>query len=202
MSEPVTTLLGFFLSTAAAFGKLVGWLSSEDRKTRERVATYFDQIAACMREVAERMEAGDPPRDTCRRLAVYANELNYLLDKDPDFVASGDVSVEVTRERLVIEIKQVHDLWMGTEEVVKHKEVDRKEFVKQLMDAAQGDRPAPIRDDDWFTPTLFTTRSEEDHQTYRLERELTLYKQFNGSLQQVWDAAGEFAALADTLRAR
>jgi hypothetical protein len=54
-------LLNFFLTAAATFGKLLGWMSSKDRQDRERIATYLDQVAACMQEVAERIENGDPP---------------------------------------------------------------------------------------------------------------------------------------------
>ena len=80
MGEP-TSLLGFFLSAASAFGSLFGWFRKEDRARKDRVAAYFDQIAACLREVAERIESGDPPRDTCSKLAVYAEELREILDK-------------------------------------------------------------------------------------------------------------------------
>lgn len=87
MGEPVS-LLTFFVSAASTFGKLLGWLRNVDRDGRERVANYFDQIASCMREVAERIEAGDPPRDTCRRLAVYADELQNILGDHSYLIAN------------------------------------------------------------------------------------------------------------------
>jgi hypothetical protein len=190
MGEPVTTLLGFFLSAATAFSKLMGWLGNENRNSRERVATYFDQIAACMREVAERIEAGDPPQDTCRRLAVYADELQRILDRHEYIISAGDVSFEATRSRLVREIKQTQQTWLETDE------------QRRAASAAKGvvDR-ANVGYYIYASPTPAAIAKME-RLTDRLEDEFVGHVDVRGSVQQIWDAAGEFAALADALRAR
>ncbi len=100
MAEP---LLSFFVSAATALGKLTNWFAARNKDQRERIATYFDQIAACLREVAERIEAGEAPRDTCRRLAVFADEIEGLL-KDRGYVEfprSGGHGVIRRRQPLV-----------------------------------------------------------------------------------------------------
>jgi hypothetical protein len=194
MGEP-TTLLGFFLSAAGAFGKLVGWLSSENRRSRERIATYFDQIAACMREVAERIEAGDPPRDTCRRLAVYADELQQILGNRDYLIASGDASIEATRRRLYLEIKRTESMWGYVGEAVnRQREAEHARISKEVV--AKVKAAAKARS------YSISSGATIDRLTDELEEEFAGRIDVRGSVQQIWDAAGEFTALADALRAR
>jgi hypothetical protein len=65
-----------------------------------------------MCEVAERIESGDPPEDTCRRLAVYADELRDLLGSRDYLKAAGDDSIEATRWRLVKEVEYTRNVWL------------------------------------------------------------------------------------------
>jgi hypothetical protein len=187
MAEPVTTLLGFFLSAATAFGKLAGWLRSEKREDRQRLATYFDQIAACMREVAERIEAGDPPRDTCRRLAVYADELYQILDDRRYPVGSDDASVEAARLRLIQEIRATEGWWVRSTA-----EKDRASISKKVAAKMQ----AVIFSKDGSESSEMTV----DHFISELEREFTDQADSHEYVQKIWNAAGEFSALADSLR--
>jgi hypothetical protein len=114
MSEPVSiSFLSFFVSAASAFGKLLSYFRNVNRDTRDDVAKYFDQIAVCLREVAERIENGQPPQDTCRRLAVYATELQGVLRNDGFLTAAGDASIDETRLRLAGEIERAGYLWEG-----------------------------------------------------------------------------------------
>jgi hypothetical protein len=194
MGEP-TTLLGFFLSAADAFGRLVGWLSNENRKSRERIATYFDQIAACMREVAERIEAGEPPRDTCRRLAVYADELHQILGNRDYPIASGDATIEVTRWRLYREIQQAEAAWQSIGEAMnRRREVERARVAKGVATKVK----AIARANSHSVPSEATI----DRLTSELEEEFAGQVNVRRRVQQIWDAAGEFTALADALRAR
>jgi hypothetical protein len=193
MGEPAT-LLGFFLSAAGAFGKLVGWLSNENRKSRERIATYFDQIAACMREVAERIEAGDPPRDTCRRLAVYADELQQILSNRDYLIASSDASIEATRWRLYGEIKRTEAIWGYVGEAVnRQREAERARVAKEVVAKVKATSKAGSHS--------ISSGAAIDRLTYELEKEFVGRIDLRGSVQQIWDAAGEFTALADALRA-
>jgi hypothetical protein len=194
MGEPTTTLLGFFLSAATAFSKLLGWLGNEDRSRRERVATYFDQIAACMREVAERIEAGDPPRDTCSRLAVYADELQRILGERNYWISASDASVEATRSRLAREIKQTQRIWMQVGETMNERRKREAALVAQSVTreaiaGRHGSHP-------------MTPKATIDRLTDQFEDEFAGHIDVRRSVQQIWDAAGEFAALADALRAR
>jgi hypothetical protein len=191
-------LLSFFLSAAATFGKLMGWLSSQDRQDRERIATYFDQIAACMQEVAERVEVGDPPRDTCRRLAVYADQLFYILTYHESVVAGVDSSAEETRRRLVQEIRFAQMTWGGpiqiyklSSENLKGLEQERKiELVEKIKAATEGS----------FEP--FSPKAAMDSLTKNLGEEFTGRTDLHEAVQRIWDASGDFKALADSLRAR
>lgn len=171
-------LLEFFVSAAASFGKLLGWLAREGREDRERVATYFDQIAACMREVAERIEAGDPPRDTCRRLAVYANELEVILNARYFPITSGDRSIDDTRQRLTGQVRQVMQAW--------NEEGGVRQRLKSM--AGESRRTSPEGHLDILTSALADELAVETDPSQRI--------------QTIWDASGEFAALADALRAR
>lgn len=195
MGEP-TSFLGFFLSAAVAFGKLLGWLSNENRKSRERVATYFDQIAACMRDVAERIEAGDPPRDTCRRLAVYASELQTFLGNREYLIAAGDASIEATRWRLFREIEHTNYYcgWV------------LQEGQRNAAALAAGNA---IKEIEAVTAKSESNRRLTESEEFEIERladgyaaELSSYEDARMTVQQIWDAAGDFAALADALRAR
>lgn len=174
---------------------LAGWLSNENRKNRERIATYFDQIAACMREVAERIEAGDPPRDTCRRLAVYADELQQILGNRDYLIASGDASIEVTRWRLYREIKRTESLWSYVGEAAfRQREAERARIAKEVVANVKATAEAG--------PHSISSGARIDRLTDRLEEEFVSRIGVHRSVQQIWDAAGEFAALADALRAR
>lgn len=179
-------LLSFFLSAAAVFGKLLGWLSDQDRQSRERIAGYFDRIADCMQEVAERIENGDPPRDTCRRLAVYASELQQVLDDQRSPIASDDASIEATRQRLVEEIRETESVW-DSAGMAFERQMEIAEKVNLV--AAAGPPPSP-------------SEGEADTLADQFEQELTDQKDRRKSVQRIWDASGEFRALADALRAR
>jgi hypothetical protein len=182
----VVGLLNFFLSAAAVFGKLLGWLSDQDRQSRERIAGYFDQIAECMQEVAERIENGDPPRDTCRRLAVYASELQQILDDRRSPIASNDASIEATRQRLVEEIRETESAWYSAGLAMER----RMEITEKVnLVAAAGSPPSP-------------SESKADALADQFEQELTDQTDRRKSVQKIWDASGEFRALADALRAR
>lgn len=203
MGEPTTTLLGFFLSAAAAFSKLLGWLGNEDRKRRERVAAYFDQISECMREVAERIEAGDPPRDTCRRLAVYADGLQRILGDRSDPISAGDASAEATRSRLAREIEQAVIIWGS----VGESEYERREREAEVATQRREAEVATQRVVAEATAAHYGSRSTTpeatiDRLTDQLEGEFAGRIEVRKSVQQIWDAAGEFTALADALRAR
>jgi hypothetical protein len=206
MSEPVS-LLGFFLSAASAFGKLFGWLRDEDRKSRERVATYFDQIAACMREVAERIEAGDPPRDTCRRLAVYADELQKILGDRIALMTARDTSVEETRQRLIQQIRRTQQLWATAGEARIQQDLRSQLDALQRQEEAEATRTA--KDVVQQVKIAATDRlhkkssvAEIDRLADELEGEFASRIDIKGTVQEIWDASGEFAALADALRAQ
>ena len=149
------------------------------REDRERVATYFDQIAACMREVAERIgRTGDPPRDTCRRLAVYANELEVILNARYFPITSGDRSIDDTRQRLTGQVQQVMRAW--------NEEGDVRQRLKSM--AGESRRTSPEGHLDILISALADELAVETDSSQRI--------------QTIWDASGEFAALADALRAR
>jgi hypothetical protein len=178
-------LLEFFVSAAGAFGKLLGWLATESRADRERVATYFDQIAACMREVAERIEAGDPPRDTCARLAVYAYEFERILNvRYLQILSDDDDSIEDIQQKLKWQITTVSMGW--------RRELDRREALMAI---------ANRRTQSAHDPEL-TSSKELDTLVNGFERELARNSEFNQRVQKIWDASGEFSALADALRVR
>jgi hypothetical protein len=204
MGEPVS-LLGFFISAANSFAKLIGWFRNEDRADKDRIATYFDQIAACMREVAERVEAGDPPRDTCRRLAVYANELRVILGKHRYFIADDDDPLdETTRSRLIEEVGDTLDIWSMTDEKREAEEKQQKEaLAKGAASEIFGKIDAAASQDigsklNGSVIDNLTDGSRIDSLTGELENEFT---DNASNARRVWDAAGEFKALADTLRA-
>jgi len=178
-------LLSFLLSAANTFGKLLGWLRNQDTQERERIATYFDQIAECIQEVAERIEADDPPRDTCRRLAVYADQLQQILTVPHSLTVSGDESIEETRRRLVEEIKETQRAWLQAGQATMR----RQEIAANMRAAAKkGFRSKPQGD--------VNKISDE------LELEISGEADRRIDVQRVWDAAGEFKALADSIRAR
>lgn len=197
MGEP-GSLFSFFVSAAAAFGKLTAWLRKAQSEQREATATYFDKIAECLREVAERIEAGKPGRDTCQRLAVYANEIQIILGNHRNLTAAGDRSIDETRERLAAELWQVRDMWMGLEFYdSKGRRIPENEDPIEYA--------VNILSDDLAS-------AEHSHSHNRapqpmienLEHEF-IERSAIGSrarVQDIWDAAGEFAALADALRAR
>jgi hypothetical protein len=63
-----------------------------------------------LREVAERIENGQPPRDTCRRLAVFAAELQSVLEDDY-LTPTGDVSIDEARLRLAGGLGHTLRIW-------------------------------------------------------------------------------------------
>jgi hypothetical protein len=193
MGEPVS-LLGFFLSAASTFGRLVSWLRNTDRDNRERIATFFDQIASCMREVAERIESGDPPRDTCRRLAVYTDELQIILGNDSGLVAAGDASIDETRQRLTSGIEQTRMLWMEslTEDPVVYRLRVASDDLSQVGTFSETNRRRGKQ----------KPKAAIDRLAHELESEFVHRGDVRTNTQAIWDASGEFAALADALRAR
>ena len=180
-------LLNFFLSAATTFGRLLGWLRDQDRQDRERIATYFDQIAACMQEVAERMENGDPPRDTCRRLVVYASELQQILGGRRFSIASSDSSVEATRLRLAEEIDGTIRVWKS---LYPREEARERQALANIEEAAKSGFK------------LALTESDIDILTNEMEHELMDQTDLRLHIESTWEASGEFKALADSLRAR
>lgn len=178
-------LLNFFLSVASLLGNLSGWLEKQARQDRERMATYFDQIAACLREVAERIETGDPPRDTCRRLAVYASDLEQILDVrrsthvDP---YSGDVI-----PALVMGLRYTMNTWS---EALSPREGQSQQIMAEITDAANGNL------------SLLSSEANVESLAGELEEVFASQINYQQKTQVIWDAAGEFSALADGLRAR
>jgi hypothetical protein len=212
MSEPASiSLFGFFVSAASAFGKLLSYFRNVHHQTTDAVATYFDQIAACLREVAERIENGQPPRDTCRRLAVFAAELQDILGRDGYLTATGDASIDETRLRLAGEIERVRNIWAAR---LTDNDLDLgvNKLTRNLaMNATNHEfRGAPwrIAGKGDLTASPPSPLSQSESTVNRFEKQITceldarMDTRKNSSVQEIWDAAGEFAALADTLRAR
>lgn len=197
MGEPVS-LLSFFLSAAGAFGKLTGWLVNQRQSDRERIAGYFDQVSACLREVAQRVEDGEAPRDTCRRLAVYAQELHHILGDRGYLTAAGDASIDETRLRLAGELQQAHVLW-DSASIAGADPIDLASATlsQDLLIVAMAEARRETND-----PRLGVAPDEAT--VDRLERELIDPRASSTQerVQPIWDAAGEFSALADALRAR
>jgi hypothetical protein len=178
--EPIG-LLGFFVSAASELRSLVGAFLRSGRENSERVARYFDDVASCLQEVAERVEAGDAPRDTCARLAVYAEQLGNVIGGSSNLRAWSDASVEEMHERLTVRLELAMREWAV---------VDREEDPhSQLFDYAVEDEAAQPADED---------------SVQVVTDEITARARSGGprAAQPVWDAAGEFRALASTLRAR
>lgn len=192
MVEPGTgALLGFFVSAATALGKLTSWFVGRDRQERELIASYFDEIAACLREIAERIENDDPPRDTCRRLAVFADELEGILKNRGYVTTAGDVSIDETRLRLVGELSQAQNLW--ADHRLDPVDVAANDLRIEIANAATHHRWPMGREGEPSEATID-----------RLESELVDRRRTEPSrgVQPIWDAAGEFAALAATIRVR
>lgn len=213
MGEPVSiSLLGFFVSAASAFGKLLSHFRNVRHQTQDEVANYFDQIAACLREVAERIENGQPPRDTCRRLAVFAAELQNILGRDGYLTAAGDASIDETRLRLAGEIQQARNIWVAQSDD-KAIEVGVKKLTQAFyQNATEHDyyrQSAEISGNDefeldallsrWISPKATVQRFEDQ---IILELDAQMGARRDTGVQEIWDAAGEFAALANALRAR
>ncbi|HQV90422.1 MAG TPA: hypothetical protein PLA46_02495 [Phycicoccus sp.] len=198
MGEPVS-LLSFFLSAAGAFGKLTGWLVKHREADREKVAGYFDEVSACLREVAQRIEDGEAPRDTCRRLAVYAQELQHILGDRGYLTAAGDASIDETRLRLAGELEQAQVLWDRVL-VADADPIDLASATlsRELVYAAEMAKIRP------GTSDARLGVAPDEATVDRLERELIDRGAFSAQerVQPIWDAAGEFSALADALRAR
>lgn len=148
-----------------------------------------------MREVAERIEAGDPPRDTCSRLAVYADELQRILGERNYWISASDASVEATRSRLAREIKQTQITWMQVGEETTNERRKREaalvaqSVTREAFAGRHGSHP-------------MTPKATIDRLTDQFEDEFAGHIDARRRVQQIWDAAGEFAALADALRAR
>jgi hypothetical protein len=189
MGEPVS-LFTFFVSAASAFGKLTAWLRNTDREQREATAGYFDQVAACLREVAERIETGKPPRDTCRRLAVYANELEGILGRHRNLTAAGDLSIDETRRRLTEELRRTQNRWVAfsPDPIKSDIYLLSHELAEQI----------------WRRNNRYSLEGPPQTVVDNLEREFIERAGISARarVQDIWDAAGEFAALADALRAR
>ena len=198
MGEPVS-LLSFFLSAAGAFGKLTDWLVKLRQSDREKVAGYFDQVSACLREVAQRIEDGEAPRDTCRRLSVYSQELQRILGDHGYLTAAGDASIDETRLRLAGELEQARTLW-DRALIADADPIDLASAAlgRDLLYTAEMAEIRPETSD----PRLGVAPDEAT--VDRLERELIDLgaSSTQARVQPIWDAAGEFSALADTLRAR
>lgn len=193
--EPVAPLLTFFLSVARSLGSLTNWLIARRGAERELVAAYFERVADCLREVAERIESGQMPHDTCRRLAVYADELDSILRDRGYVTASGDASIDETRMRLAGELMKASTLWDASLLAnVDPTELAASDFAGTLAVTASR-HSSEMSGDISATPSAETVA--------RLEREVSERAQdgMTGA-QPVWDAAGEFRALADALRAR
>jgi hypothetical protein len=208
MGEPVSvSLLSFFVSAASAFGKLLSYFRNLHRQTRDDVAGYFDQIAACLREVAERIETGQPPRDTCRRLAVYAAELKNVLGGDGYLTAAGDASVDETRLRLAGEIERAQSIWdLGAKDADPVDLGARKLTGDLVRNAAFSEIRRTTAEK--YKVSLSGELSPPEAEIERFEGQIMreLDERMGGlrdsSVQEIWDAAGGFAALADALRAR
>lgn len=183
-------MLEFFLSVATAFGNLTSWFARRDEDERERIAVYFEQIAACLREVAERIEAGDAPRDTCRRLAVFADELEGILGARGYLTAAGDASIDETRMRLAGELKKAQTLW-DPSILTNFDSVDlAREDLRTAIEVTA------MLHNDRYAPSEVAV----DRVATELAERMTTNT--SNAAQPVWDAAGEFAALASTIRAR
>lgn len=192
--EPVAPLLTFFLSVARSLGSLTDWLIARRGAQRELVAAYFERVADCLREVAERIESGQMPHDTCRRLAVYADELDSILRDRGYVTASGDASIDETRMRLAGELVKASTLWDASSLAnVDPAELAALDFARALAFTAssRSERPG----DNSETPSAETVARVEREFSERVRDGMT-------GAQPVWDAAGEFRALADALRAR
>jgi signal transduction histidine kinase len=139
----------------------------------DRVATYFAEIAETLEEVARRVAAGEPGGSTCREIAVYAAELQGVIGDDELFRSTHDASVAETRERLQGMLDSTEQLWWGSERQFR--------AASQLRLVAIGEARLP-----------------DEHAVQAIEDEL----QRADDAKSVWDAAGEFRALARTIRAR
>jgi hypothetical protein len=178
--ELVTGLLGFFVAAAKELREAVAGLRKAPRDERERIATYFDEIAACLREIAKRVEAGDAPGDTCARLAVYAEELEDIIGSHDSLRASRDESVEQTRKRLGAALNRAQSDWAMLAETSDEK--------LWLYASGQWKQDEPSRAGELVWEDIAAAdrvRGGAD-----------------SAAQPVWDAAGEFTALAATFRAR
>jgi hypothetical protein len=176
--EPVG-LLGFFVSAARELRALVGDFERGQREDRARIASYFDDIASCLHDVAERLEAGDAPRDTCARLAVYAEQLGDVIGGSSDLRAWSDTSADEIHKRLTAGLDMARMAWMTSDQ------------------GPQGRLFAyAVREEGAQTPN-------EDSIAVVWDDISTCARSGGTSAAQpVWDAAGEFRALASTLRAR
>jgi hypothetical protein len=207
MGEPVSiSLLSFFVSAATAFGKLLNYFRVHDREVREHVAGYFDQIAACLREVAERIEGGQPGRDTCRRLAVYAAELTNVLKEDDYLTAAGDASIDETRLRLAGEIQRAQSLW-GPPPSGDAVDLAASKLTRNLaLNASESEifrtseEKYGVALPRWSSPPEVEIARFEGQLIGELDERTN--RPNDNSVQEIWNAAGEFAALADALRAR
>jgi hypothetical protein len=149
------------------------------------------QIAACLREVAERIEAGEAPRETCRRLAVYASELREVLRELGYLTAAGDASIDETRMRLAGEIIKAEAIWdVGA--------VSRDSVKLAGDDLVRGLALARAPLGKRNSAELSEAAIDELQSELAARSKSRTHK----DVQHIWDAAGEFAALADALRAR
>jgi hypothetical protein len=186
-------VVSFFLSAAGAFGKLVGWLSNHRQYDKDALALYFEKISACLREVAERIEAGEAPRDTSQRLAIYANKLDMVLRERGFITAESGPSIDETSLRLRGLIVNAGRIWASVPHISDREaiELGADELAKQLGDY---DRPRP-----WYPHQVEISETAIDRVQGNLAYRASTRK--TTDVQPIWDAAGEFSALADTLRA-
>jgi hypothetical protein len=198
MAEPASSLLGFFLSAAQTLGKVTDWLLTRRQSGREQVAAYFERVADCLQEVAERIEAGEAPHDTCSRLAVYADELEGIL-KDREYLrAARDASIEETRSRLEADLNTAQNVWAPGPATIPTRmpptpNPNKAAAARLAMLGRGGERTS-----------LGPGRHPAEATVQRAQQEVAARAadRTPGSTQPVWDAAGQFRALAHSLRAR
>lgn len=179
------SLIELFLSAAKALGSISQWKLARRESGMQQVADYFEQVAGCLREVAERIEAGDAPRDTCRRLAVYAGELELILADRRYVTPAGDASLDETRLRLVGELGKARGMWAASS-IADPAELTSEDLASVVTLASTLPKPEPAESTVERAQAEIAARAEDGHV----------------GAQPIWDAAGEFKALADALRAR
>jgi hypothetical protein len=193
----MTGILGVLLNAAKTLGGLVGQLKKAKREKRERVAGYFDEIATTLHDVARRIEAGEPGHDTCVRLAVFAEQLDEVLEGLGP--VSHEESLDATRARFKRELQTARYMWMA----VESPQVRGWRRVKNALGSG-GDSPAAdllVRRADRVEADLASVDAEGA--TKQVLAELPeAHADRVAATQQIWDAAGEFRALAAALRAR